>query len=317
MKSLTISVVSDSKDLRERLCRELGKKSPGEDDLNFYHAKSPELILTALEAARFPEKVQSILYSLAISDFVVIAVEKITPAIGEAIVATALSGKKGLIFTSLQPEELFPLTKDTPLAHFPVFSETLPMRTAVLSFSPERSEGALKGIIDHSFDVKGVGAVALGFVSRGTLKVHDKLSVFPSGKSLEVRSIQMHDDDYSSASAGDRFGISFKGVPADELSKGDVLSFPGKIQVSKGFSARGTLSKFSKKALSGGETIHVSIGLQFVPAKIVSGSIEPGKEGSIDLAFEAPVAYDSDDTVYFVRMNEKLLRVVGAGKVSA
>ncbi|MFH0961820.1 MAG: EF-Tu/IF-2/RF-3 family GTPase [archaeon] len=316
MKSLTISVISDSKELREKICRELAKKSPGEEDVNFYHQKSGEMILSVLEAARFPEKLPSLLFTLPISDLPVVAVEKLTPAIGEAIIALDLSGmRRGIFFTTLLPEQLAPLTKGTVCEGYRLTSDLQELRELVNSTSSERQEGAAKGIVDHSFNVKGVGSVALGFVARGTIRVHDKLSVFPSGKKIEVRSIQMHDDDYDSASAGDRFGISFRGLDASELSRGDVLAQEGQLQVAQEISLSGRLSKFAKKPLEAGETIHLSVGLQMKTGKIAEGTIAPGGEGSLKISLEAPIAFDQEDRFLLIRLNEKALRVVGSGKV--
>lgn len=310
MNSLTVAVISDSPELREQICRELGKKSPGEEDVGFYHSKTPELILTALETARFPEKAQSLLFSLAISEFSVIAIDSITPAIGEAIVAAGLAGRPGALFSAkVYPEQMAPLVKGTPLESWEFFSDRKLLRDRITSFRPEGREGPLKAAVDHSFEVKGVGSVALGFVLRGTLNVHDKPTVFPSGKQIEVRSIQMHDDDYDSASADDRFGISFRGAAAADLSRGDVLAPAGTMRTGKELLIEPEISRFVKRPVSDGETLHAAIGLQFIPCKAFPA------DGKIKLVLDSPAAFETGESLLLVRLNEKALRVIGKGTI--
>lgn len=64
--------------------------------------------------------------------------------------------------------------------------------------------------VDHAFSVKGVGTVVLGLVTKGTVKKHDALKVLPGTKTVQVRSIQKHDDDFDLASEGDRVGSGLK-----------------------------------------------------------------------------------------------------------
>jgi selenocysteine-specific translation elongation factor len=307
MKSLTISVLSDDAAKRAEVCRALGKRSGAEEDVNFYHSKLGDALLTVLDPARYPEKVQALLQSVAISDYCVLAIDKLSPAVGEIIVALDCSGKKdGCIFTSLHPSQLEPFLKGTCLSDWTVYPELEKVREASVSFSPGERAGPARGIIDHSFEVKGVGSVALGFVARG------KLAVFPSGKNIEIRSIQMQDDDYDSASAGDRFGISFKGCAAAELSRGDVIAPAGSLQSRKEIEIEAELSRFSKKGLNDGDAFHGAVGLQFVPCR-VAGSIPAGGKGRIKLVFDAPVAVDPGERILIVRLNEKPLRVSGFG----
>jgi selenocysteine-specific translation elongation factor len=313
MKSLTISVLSDDAAKRAEVCRVLGKRSGAEEDVNFYHSKLGDALLTVLDPARYPEKAQALLQSIAISDYCVLAIDKLSPAVGEIIVALDCSGKKdGCIFTSIHPSQLEPFLKGTCLADWPVFPDLEKVREASFSFSPGERAGSARGIIDHSFEVKGVGSVALGFVARGTISVHEKLAVFPSGKNIEIRSIQMQDDDYDSASAGDRFGISFKGCAAAELSRGDVIAPAGSMQSRKEVDMEAELSRFSKKGLNDGDAFHGAVGLQFVPCRVV-GSIPAGGKGKIRLVFDAPVAVDPGERILIVRLNEKPLRVSGFG----
>ena len=49
-------------------------------------------------------------------------------------------------------------------------------------------------VVDHCFDVKGVGTVILGKVINGKVKQYDNLKLYPAGIDVMIKSIQMHDD---------------------------------------------------------------------------------------------------------------------------
>jgi selenocysteine-specific translation elongation factor len=130
--------------------------------------------------------------------------------------------------------------------------------------------------IDHAFPVKGVGAVALGVVRRGTLHAHEHLQLFPTGKEVEVRSIQVHDIDRKEAACGERVGVSLKGVDAEELARGQTLAPAGSMLA--GTVASGgplTRCRYYRGDAGPGAQVHLALGLQVVPATI--DGVEAGK----------------------------------------
>ncbi|MCI4361477.1 MAG: hypothetical protein L3J91_07200, partial [Thermoplasmata archaeon] len=80
------------------------------------------------------------------------------------------------------------------------------LRTEIDGWSAADRPGTVQVPIDHAFPVKGVGAVALGVVRRGSLTAHEKLRLFPTPKLVEIRSIQVHDVDVRAARTGERVG---------------------------------------------------------------------------------------------------------------
>jgi selenocysteine-specific translation elongation factor len=114
--------------------------------------------------------------------------------------------------------------------------------------------------------VKGVGAVALGVVRRGTLRAHERLHLFPTRKDVEVRSIQVHDVDRKEAECGERVGVSLKGVDAEELERGQTLAPPGEFREGTTLSG-GSLGRcrYYRGDAGPGAQLHLAIGLQIVP----------------------------------------------------
>ena len=61
-------------------------------------------------------------------------------------------------------------------------------------FEPITNNEPSEMVIDHCFDVKGVGTVILGKVTNGKIKQYDNLKLYPKGTDVLIKSIQMHDD---------------------------------------------------------------------------------------------------------------------------
>ena len=76
--------------------------------------------------------------------------------------------------------------------------------------------------IQDVFSITGVGTVPIGKVETGTMKVKDIVVFEPSGSGGEVRTIEMHHEQIHQAVAGDNIGFSVRGVPKDEVKRGDV-----------------------------------------------------------------------------------------------
>ena len=101
--------------------------------------------------------------------------------------------------------------------------------------------------------MKGVGTVVLGFVLGGKVSVHDKLRAVPSSpeKTVEVKGIQVNDEDYESAGEGIRVGLSLKGVDARDLDKASWLD-DGSFKLTETPSFRFSRSPYYKQESEGG-----------------------------------------------------------------
>jgi len=99
------------------------------------------------------------------------------------------------------------------------------VRTA--SATPARdSQGLARLPMDRVFTMKGFGTVVTGTLISGTIRKEDELEVFPSGKRVRVRGIQVHDQPAEQATAGQRTALNLAGVEKDDLARGIVLAPP-------------------------------------------------------------------------------------------
>ena len=94
------------------------------------------------------------------------------------------------------------------------------------------ADGPARLHVDRSFTLRGIGTVATGTLWSGTIGEGDELSVEPSGRSVRVRSVQVHDRPVVRAEAGQRVAVSLPGVERRELRRGDVLVTPGTVRPS-------------------------------------------------------------------------------------
>jgi selenocysteine-specific elongation factor len=86
--------------------------------------------------------------------------------------------------------------------------------------------------VDRSFTLRGIGTVATGTLWSGVIGEGDELRVEPRGRSVRVRSVQVHDRPVERAEAGQRVAVALPGVERQELQRGDVLVTPGTLRPS-------------------------------------------------------------------------------------
>lgn len=77
------------------------------------------------------------------------------------------------------------------------------------------------------YEITGIGAVPVGKIETGIMKVGQKILVLPgrSGKGIEgeVRSIEMHHEQLQQAEAGDNVGVNIRGIGKKDVARGDVI----------------------------------------------------------------------------------------------
>jgi selenocysteine-specific elongation factor len=124
------------------------------------------------------------------------------------------------------------------------------------------AERATRLYVDRVFTLQGVGTVATGTLWSGTISAGDMLRVEPSGKTVRVRSVQVHDAAVEEAGAGQRVAVNLPTVERRDLARGDVLVEPGHYPLSYRLDIR--LEEVA--AIPPAVTVHV--GTKAVPARI-------------------------------------------------
>jgi selenocysteine-specific elongation factor len=91
----------------------------------------------------------------------------------------------------------------------------------------DRHDAPTRLFVDRSFTLHGIGTVATGTLWSGSIGEGDELRVEPRGRTVRVRSVQVHDRAVERADAGQRVAVALPGVERSELRRGDALVAPG------------------------------------------------------------------------------------------
>jgi selenocysteine-specific elongation factor len=92
---------------------------------------------------------------------------------------------------------------------------------------PAKDPNALARLpIDRVFTMKGFGTVVTGTLVAGTIRREDELEVFPGGKWVRVRGVQVHGEPAEQALAGQRTALNLAGVAVEDLARGMMLAPP-------------------------------------------------------------------------------------------
>jgi selenocysteine-specific elongation factor len=98
---------------------------------------------------------------------------------------------------------------------------------AARDVKPRDSAAIARLPIDRVFAMKGFGTVVTGTLVGGTIHREDELEVFPSGRRVRVRGIQVHGESAETAFAGQRSALNLAGASAADLTRGMTLVPPG------------------------------------------------------------------------------------------
>ena len=96
---------------------------------------------------------------------------------------------------------------------------------------PERF-AATRLWIDRAFSLRGVGTIVTGTLWSGSIAAGDLLRLEPNGRTVRVRSVQVHDRPVEEAQAGQRVAVNLPAIERGELRRGEALVEPGHYPVS-------------------------------------------------------------------------------------
>ena len=322
MPNLTVAVIAPND-----YAKDLGKKGTT-TDITFYNLKKGKDTVTFIEPTRYPEKLSSLFFALSLSDSVLLVVSEITAQFGECVLELQSIGmKKGrmILKNFITPDQIAPLIQGSVLEHYAVVPEDfITLRDNYLAEAGKKStqgntrSGASGGTvpIDHHFNVKGVGVVVLGCVAEGEVKKHETLTVLPTGKTAQVRSIQKHDDDADGAVAGDRVGLALKNIEDEDLDRGYVLSSDPTLKTASSVTAKAALVKYWPGPLKEGMVLSIGHWMQFLPCRIEKAVVaHDWRMPELTIAFDKELVYPPGATGVLHYLEGGKLRVVGSLKL--
>lgn len=341
---VTLAVLGDG---REELVRSMGKRY-SLSDIALYEVNRGYK-LTLVDPVGYPDSLKALATALGLADAVLVCVPPsgLNALSGEQILTTSLLGLQGvLVYTGLEStsphvleqvrERTQKVLAGTSLEHAPgVYVSTtthegmgelwgtvdalcsaIEERYALLVDEPTRV------IVDQAFNVRGVGCVALGVVRAGGVSVRDRLTVYPMGQEVEVRSIQVHDEDVKSAPAGSRVGLALKGIQPNKLERGMVVSSTEELTEHPRLECE--LVPFTD-GVSQGDVVHVFAGLQSAPLRIehiesegeAREHVGAGERCTLSgrLNAKGPLIYRRGDVALLANLDAKGPRMVARARI--
>src|SRR5689334_10463353 len=121
--------------------------------------------------------------------------------------------------------------------------------------------------IDRVFSVKGFGTVATGTLISGSMRKEQEVELYPAGRRLRVRGVEVHGSKSERAVAGQRTAANLADIEPAELKRGDVLSEPGRFRAVDRIDCRLDLLR-SAKPLKHRAPVHFHSGTAEIEAEV-------------------------------------------------
>lgn len=303
MKSVNFVILGS-----DELANELGKKGTT-TDLTLYDKKESDIIRTWVAPNGFPDKIQPLFQAINLAEYVILQVNRLDRFTGEQIIALDhLNKTKGILSYSFEVDEntLESAIKETVVGNY----QRIPsdkIREEANKLEPVTTNGQDTVLIDHCFDVKGVGTVVLGKVLSGRIKQYDSMIHHPSKTEVVIKSIQMHDDPVDEAPNPARVGLALKGVKPEDVSRGDILC-KEELQIAQKLDLDFEKNQYYKVDIKQDQICQVNLGLQIKSAKIES--LNP-----LRLIFDKPLVLIQKECVLLKPESPKI-RIMGRGKIT-
>jgi selenocysteine-specific elongation factor len=184
---------------------------------------------------------------------------------------------------------------------------------AAAGVGEKNAAGYFRLPIDRVFSVKGFGTVATGTLISGSVGKEQEVEVYPAGRRLRVRGVQVHGSMAGRAVAGQRTAVNLADIEPAELARGDVLSEPGRFQPVKQIDCRLDLLA-SAKPLKHRAPVHFHSGTAEIEAEVRllegTAAMRPGSTAYVRLILrEAALLLPGDG--FIIRMFSPVVTIGG------
>ena len=167
--------------------------------------------------------------------------------------------------------------------------------------------------VDRAFTMRGFGAVVTGTLISGSVRLEQEVELFPSGRRVRVRGIQVHGKSVDRATAGQRTALNLAGVDVAELARGMTLAETGRFRTTTQIDCSFHLLS-SAKPLKHRAPVHFHAGTAEVEAEVrrLKGTepVAPGTRDYVRLLLSEPLVLAPGDR-FIVRMFSPVVTIGG------
>jgi selenocysteine-specific elongation factor len=170
--------------------------------------------------------------------------------------------------------------------------------------------------IDRSFTMKGFGAVVTGTLISGAIEKEQEVELYPTGRRLRARGVQVHGSNSGRAIAGQRTAVNLPGIEHTEIERGYVLSVPDRFHPVRHIDCRLQLLPAARR-LKHRVPVHFHSGTAEIEAEVrllgAAASIQPGASEYVRIVLRDPALLLPGDR-FIIRMFSPVV-TIGGGTV--
>ena len=167
--------------------------------------------------------------------------------------------------------------------------------------------------VDRAFQVKGFGTVVTGTLTEGVINVGDELVIYPKEIKTKVRNIQVHSQDVTQATAGQRTAINLANIKFDDIKRGDTLATAGSLTKTYMIDTEIKLINDESANLELWDRVRVYIGTEEIMARVVplgAEELAAGGNGFAQLRLEEEIAVKNYDK-FIIRTYSPMITIGG------
>jgi selenocysteine-specific elongation factor len=189
------------------------------------------------------------------------------------------------------------------------------MITAAAEVRPRDSRALARLPIDRVFTMKGFGTVVTGTLVAGTIRREEEMEVFPTGRRVRVRGVQVHGQASDAAVAGQRTALNLAGASTEDLSRGMTLAPPAMFSATRRVDVRLRLLSSASRALRHRSRVHFHSNTMETVAEIVlhgTKQLAAGAEAFARLKLPEPALLLPGDR-FIIRQFSPVVTIGGGG----
>jgi len=181
---------------------------------------------------------------------------------------------------------------------------------------PRRDIGRPRLPVDRVFTVAGFGTVVTGTLADGSFSVGDNVVIMPGGEETRIRGLQTHKTDVERVTPGFRVAMNLGRVSTDRISRGQVITWPGRWRATRMFDARLQVLGDVRRLLKHDAALDLHLGSARVATHVRlldAESAAPGESVLVQLRLSEPVVAARGDR--FIVRQPSPSRTVGGGEI--
>ncbi len=167
--------------------------------------------------------------------------------------------------------------------------------------------------LDRAFTVKGFGTVVTGTLISGAVRKEQEVELYPTGRRLRVRGVQVYGAAAEQALAGQRTALNLADIDPADLARGMVLAAPGIFRATTQVDCRLDLLT-SAKPLKHRAPVHFHAGTAEIEAQVrlLEGrtALKPGESAWARIVLREPALLLPGDR-FIIRMFSPVVTIGG------